>query len=607
MDACEAKEELYSNTAAVDTLKPPLVPAEKNNGATTRRSRTREIGSRYMSPAPATPSASRRSQSPKLSRTCNSSSQSTPKRAISAERRRPSTPPSPIRPSTPVQGSSPELQLSSRKIASGGRSPESLWPSTMHSLSVSFQSDAISIPVSKKEKPVSHALSDRTLKPSSNVAQKQAETPADPRKPTPERKRSPLKGKNSSDQSENSRPVDALQGRLIDQHRWPSRASGRLSSTLLTRSVDLTDKAGKGSGDSISITGKSSSRRLSSEGIPRPSEKSTSDAARHSFIDETGKIELDLISIDNTFQRLSGVHKLSSSSSSERTTVVTPAVRSRSLPGSRFPSPSRPVSRGMASPSRTSPSTPSRGISPSRIRPSSPIRHSNNNTPSVLSFIADIKNGKRGANQLENAHQLRLLYNRYLQWRFANARADAALFAQIVTVEKILYRVWRTTLSLWDFVITKRIDLQKLQLELKLNLVLNEQLAYLEDWDLLERDHSTCLAGVIKDLEASTLRLPVTGGAKADEESLKVAISSAVDVMQTIESSICSVFTKVEGMNCLVSRLAEQAAQERSMLDEHEALLASMAAMQVQEYSLRTQLIQSQQDLRNKRQPLWAI
>ncbi|GMH18282.1 hypothetical protein Nepgr_020123 [Nepenthes gracilis] len=61
--------------------------------------------------------------------------------------------------------------------------------------------------------------------------------------------------------------------------------------------------------------------------------------------------------------------------------------------------------------------------------------------------------------------------------------------------EKTLYRVWRTNLSLWDFVITKRIDLQKLQLELKLNLVLNEQLAYLEDWDLLERDHSTCLTG----------------------------------------------------------------------------------------------------------------
>ena len=40
------------------------------------------------------------------------------------------------------------------------------------------------------------------------------------------------------------------------------------------------------------------------------------------------------------------------------------------------------------------------------------------------------------------------------------------------------------------------------------------QMAYLEDWALLERDHSTSLNGAIKDLEACTLRLPVTGGAK---------------------------------------------------------------------------------------------
>jgi uncharacterized protein DUF566 len=42
----------------------------------------------------------------------------------------------------------------------------------------------------------------------------------------------------------------------------------------------------------------------------------------------------------------------------------------------------------------------------------------------------------------------------------------------------------------------------------------NFQMAYLEDWDLLEGDHYTSLNGVIKDLEACTLRLPVTGSAK---------------------------------------------------------------------------------------------
>ena len=151
----------------------------------------------------------------------SSSSQSVAaKRAVSAERKRPSTPPSPTSPSTPIRDLSIDLPASSRRLSTG-RLPESLWPSTMRSLSVSFQSDSVSVPVSKKERPVSSSSGDRTLRPSSNIAQKhKAETTSVSRKPTPERKRSPLKGKNNvSDLSENSKPVDGPHSRLIEQHR----------------------------------------------------------------------------------------------------------------------------------------------------------------------------------------------------------------------------------------------------------------------------------------------------------------------------------------------------------------------------------------------------
>lgn len=42
-------------------------------------------------------------------------------------------------------------------------------------------------------------------------------------------------------------------------------------------------------------------------------------------------------------------------------------------------------------------------------------------------------------------------------------------------MQEYLHDVWNTTLSLWDSVIRKRINLQKLKLELKLNSVLNDQ------------------------------------------------------------------------------------------------------------------------------------
>lgn len=53
-------------------------------------------------------------------------------------------------------------------------------------------------------------------------------------------------------------------------------------------------------------------------------------------------------------------------------------------------------------------------------------------------------------------------------------------------------------------------------IELVLILMLNEclQLAYLNEWASIEEDHADSLSRAIKDLEASTLRLPITGGAR---------------------------------------------------------------------------------------------
>lgn len=301
----------------------------------------------------------------------------------------------------------------------------------MRSLSVSFQSDSISIPISKKEKPVPNVPSDRTLRPSSNVAHKQVETPALPRKPTPERKRSPLKGKNAPDQSENSRPVDGLNTRLIDQHRWPSRPAGN----ALTKSIDLSDRMVRAFSSPVP-----SLRRMPvSDAMGKPLQKSSIDAERQLSLDVSARVGNVANSIDDNPVQVIGTRK---SVSTSRTPVIIPPSRSLSLPspGSRLSSPSKTsalssaASRGV-SPSRMRPSTPPpRGVSPSRVRPSQSSPQSNSTT-SVLSFIADVKKGKKGASYIEDAHHLRLLYNRFLQWRFANARAEAVLYIQKVTAE----------------------------------------------------------------------------------------------------------------------------------------------------------------------------
>lgn len=291
-------------------------------------------------------------------------------------------------------------------------------------------------------------------------------------------------------------------------------------------------------------------------------------------------------------------------------TMTTPKlIPSRKVALSDSPSSSpRSVSmnRGLSSPLRgpvrpPSPtklmasSSPSRGMqSPMRMRNSSgsSISTLSGSASSILTFAADVRRGKMGENLIEDAHLLRLLYNRHLQWRFVNARADAAMSIQRLTVEKNLYNAWEATSELRDSVTFKKIQLQFLRQNWKLATILKGQLFYLEEWALMDRDHFSSLSGAIEALKASTLRLPVIGGARADVQKVKDAIGSAVDVMQALGSSICSLLLQVQGTNTLIAELAAVAAQERELLSQCKDLLSTVAALRVEECSIRTHLLQ---------------
>ncbi|KAF2586071.1 hypothetical protein F2Q70_00036946 [Brassica cretica] len=218
--------------------------------------------------------------------------------------------------------------------------------------------------------------------------------------------------------------------------------------------------------------------------------------------------------------------------------------------------------RGMASPIRggaTRPASPSKVwatatssqaralSSPCRVRNgvSEQMNAYNRNLPSILCFTADIRRGKIGEDRVRDAHLLRLLYNRHLQWRFANARADSTFMVQRLTAEKNLWNAWVSISELRHSVTLKRIRLLLLKHKLKLASILKEQMGDLEEWSLLDRDHSNSLLGATEALKASTLRLPIIGKAVVDILDLKHAVSSAVDVMHAMASSIFSLTSKI--------------------------------------------------------------
>ncbi|XWS39879.1 hypothetical protein CRYUN_Cryun18bG0092300 [Craigia yunnanensis] len=557
------------------TKRPPL----KDNGSTVpRKPRGRQVSSRYLSPSPSTSSSSssssaattttaaktttrfpsplisrstnttatgnkttKRFPSPLISRSTNASSTSTPttkmlsslpKRSQSVDRRRPGGQVS--------QGNNvnaTELSAATKMLITSSRS-----------LSVSFQGEAFSLPISKTKAQVGSTLI---------------------RKATPERRRAtPVR-----DHGENSKPVD--------QHRWPARTrQDNSGSNPLSRSLDYSgERKMFGSGAMLakslqqSMMLDESSRRVSFDGSNRLSldlgsvaellkETSKQNPDANSVtVNEASCVSCDLTASDtdsvssgstNSGMQECGIQK---GRSGPRNIVVSarfwqetnsrlrrlqdPGSRLSTSPGSRIGAPAKfsqskrfssdgavssprtmasPIKGGTrpASPSKlwtSSASSPLRGLSPARVRNAVGCQMIGNsvNTPSILSFSVDIRRGKMGEDRVVDAHMLRLLYNRYLQWRFANARADATFMVQKLSAEKNLWNAWVTTSELQHSVILKKIKLLLLRQKLKLTSILKGQIAHLEAWALLDRDHSSSLLGATEALKASTLRLPIVG------------------------------------------------------------------------------------------------
>uniref|UniRef100_A0A0D3H0R5 Uncharacterized protein n=1 Tax=Oryza barthii TaxID=65489 RepID=A0A0D3H0R5_9ORYZ len=536
-------------------LRQPLVPPEKNIAAPAGR--RREVASRFKSggtPAPqAAASSVRRCTSPSLSRASAAEGTASTNRAQSAERRRSSTPSSSStpsgggggaasRPRTPVRvAAATEVHGISRRAAST-KPPDGLWASA-RSVPPLLQKESMAMATSAKKR---HKLADGSSSDQTKVqARNVTET---------ERKRSPLRGRNIGNQCENARPSETPNKRVVEQHRWPAAMMGDRGSAVLTsRSNGVANTPIRSVTPSNPTRGLSPRRicpaEVKANGLNQPLNGLAKRLATHESRRE-----------DKT-ESGSDV----SSQTSENSKAATRPSRTLSSPVlHRSSSPNKVLSA--ASPASTA------FQSPLRTRPSAPCRSRCCSTsqsgvaPPVFNYIVDARKGKKSASQFENIHQLRLLYNRCLQWQFVYARSEDTLTFQKSSIESILYSVWKSIVQLRDSVTVRRIDVQLLQQELKLYYVLKEQIAYLQHWPELEGENGSTLIGAIEALQACTLRLPVTSGAQADAVAVKNSISSAVDVMQALSSSILYLLSKVEGRTSLVSELSDMARQEKVAL-----------------------------------------
>ncbi|KAF8391405.1 hypothetical protein HHK36_023709 [Tetracentron sinense] len=186
--------------------------------------------------------------------------------------------------------------------------------------------------------------------------------------------------------------------------------------------------------------------------------------------------------------------------------------------------------------------------------PSSPSRAKG--VSNILSLGLELFKSKKSSSSLwgpgvtDTAHQLRLLHNRLIQWGYVNVKADAVIQNKAKQAEGNLLNTLASLSKLQSSVVQKRIQLEKENLEMKLNTILNSQVKPLEAWGDIERQHSLAISMTKDCLHSVVCRVPLTEGAKAQK---------------TVP---------------LLSELAEVVSKEKSLLQECSELFGVVSALE---------------------------
>ncbi|XP_055816999.1 protein ENDOSPERM DEFECTIVE 1-like [Solanum dulcamara] len=208
----------------------------------------------------------------------------------------------------------------------------------------------------------------------------------------------------------------------------------------------------------------------------------------------------------------------------------------------------------------------------------------------------DARKGKKGFSDQGDVHSLKLLYSHYLQWRFANAKAEASMHSQREESQSKLYSFAHQLSDLRKSVNQKRTELGFLRRIKTLSTILESQSSCLEEWAKLYEDYSTSLSGTTDALRNCSLRLPVGAEVHVDIRELGDALSSSTKVMEMIGLQIQNFMQKAEETESLISELARVSGGEKALVEECGDLLLKTYISQVTEWSLRGQMIQMHQN-----------
>ncbi|PIN13968.1 hypothetical protein CDL12_13410 [Handroanthus impetiginosus] len=197
-----------------------------------------------------------------------------------------------------------------------------------------------------------------------------------------------------------------------------------------------------------------------------------------------------------------------------------------------------------------------------------------------------------GPGSVENVHDLRLLHNGLMQWRFCNAKAEVVNGIVLKNAKRNLLYVWNGLINLQHSVLQKRLQLQKKKLEMKLNGILYSQVKLLEIWGNMERQHISSISTTKDYLHSVVCRIPLIDGAKVEIQSASISTRHASDLAASINWMLTNFSPLVEETVGVLAELAMVVTQEKLLLEECLELFRFISALEIQERSLMSSIMQ---------------
>ncbi|KNA17827.1 hypothetical protein SOVF_076460 [Spinacia oleracea] len=113
----------------------------------------------------------------------------------------------------------------------------------------------------------------------------------------------------------------------------------------------------------------------------------------------------------------------------------------------------------------------------------------------------------------EEFHQYKIMHNRLLQWRFANAKAEAAMANVKSKAEGRVFGVWLKLYKTRYAIAEKRMKVERLKQKVKFLEILCPQIELLNEWEKLEKKNCESVGRVTRKLSAYSTKLPLVDGA----------------------------------------------------------------------------------------------